>query len=117
MSQLPIQIFLSLIIVFFIVRLVLRYKKANLNGSEFVTWLFFWLIALTIVLLPETVNFLARSLKVGRGVDLVIYLALMILFYIFFKLSLRLEKIEQDISQVVRKVAMEEENEVDKEEE
>ena len=105
MSFQPIQILLSLIICILIGRLFIRFKKNNVKILEFILWLFFWLIALVIVLLPQTVNFLAKILRVGRGADLVIYIALIILFYIAFRISIHLEKIERDISKIVRKIS------------
>ncbi|MFZ5390886.1 MAG: DUF2304 family protein, partial [Patescibacteria group bacterium] len=41
----------------------------------------------------------------GRGSDLVVYLAVLILFYLVFKMVVRLEKIEQQLTMIVRSLA------------
>jgi hypothetical protein len=43
---------------------------------------------------------------VGRGVDLVIYISVLILFYLIFRTLVRLDKIEKDITKIVREVAL-----------
>ena len=48
----------------------------------------------------------ANILGVGRGVDAVIYLALILLFYMQFKNYVKMEKIEQDVSKVVKEIAL-----------
>ena len=104
----PIQILLIIIVLILIWQLVLRFKRGSIRTLEFTGWLCFWLAAIVVILLPETVSFLARILRVGRGADLVIYLALIILFYLFFRTSIHLEKIERDITKIVRKISFRE---------
>ena len=102
----PIQILFLLVICIVIGKLIVRFKKNDIKVLEFVLWLLFWLIAFIIILLPQTTSFLARVLGIGRGADLVIYISLIILFYIAFRISVRLEKIERNIAKIIRKIAL-----------
>jgi hypothetical protein len=59
-----------------------------------------------VVLRPETATFLARSLGVGRGADVVIYLSVAALFYLQFRLFGRLEDHERQITALTRELAL-----------
>jgi len=63
--------------------------------------------AVVFILFPEITNQLARNLGVGRGADLVFYTSIIIFWYVILKLYARLRKLEQTITTIVRKNAME----------
>ncbi|PIW95802.1 hypothetical protein COZ84_01545 [Candidatus Kuenenbacteria bacterium CG_4_8_14_3_um_filter_39_15] len=58
---------------------------------------------------PESLTKIANILGIGRGADLVLYLAVVVVFYLMFRIFIRLEKMERDITKVVRKNALEKE--------
>lgn len=97
---------LSLFAVFAGVRVVGRYRAKELSGGIFGFWLVFWILVLLTAWLPGTATYLANRLGVGRGADLVTYISLAALFYLNFRLLVRLEKMERDITKIVRKVAL-----------
>ncbi|MFH1712743.1 MAG: DUF2304 domain-containing protein, partial [Candidatus Jacksonbacteria bacterium] len=45
---------------------------------------------------------------IGRGVDLIIYLSLIFLFSALFFILVRLERLERDVTKIVRKRTLEE---------
>ncbi len=49
---------------------------------------------------------LARLFGVGRGVDLVIYISIPILFYLLFLLYLRVEELNRKLTKIVREDAV-----------
>jgi len=69
-------------------------------------WLMFWLGVGAVVALPWTTSLLAARLGVTRGVDLVIYVAVIGLFYLVFRLTLKIEKLEGNITRLVREMAL-----------
>jgi small membrane protein len=89
-------------------RAVGRFRKGTIGTTELILWLFFWMAAGFCVLVPNITWSLARLLGVGRGVDAVIYLTLVGLSYAFFRLYLRLRQTEQQITLLVRKLALKE---------
>ena len=103
-----VQILIILLVLFIISRLVIKFRARVISGTETILWLIFWVVVAVVVLLPETTSFFARRLGVGRGVDLAIYLAIIIIFYIIFHLSVRLRKIEGNITKIIRHIAIEE---------
>lgn len=55
---------------------------------------------------PDTTNTIARWLGVGRGADLVFYLSILIFWFVVLKLYARIRKLEQVVTEVIRKDAI-----------
>ncbi|MEA3272282.1 MAG: DUF2304 family protein [Patescibacteria group bacterium] len=102
------QIIFVFFALFVISRTVIRFKKKELPLGWFLFWIIFWLVVITVVVLPWTTTLLADLVGIGRGVDLVIYFSIIILFYLVFRLFIRLEKIERNITKLVEKNAIDE---------
>jgi hypothetical protein len=106
--MLGIQIIVSVFALFALARVFDQFRKKKLGALWMFGWLIFWALVIIAVFLPQTTQTLADVLGVGRGVDVVIYLALVSLFFLVFKLFVKLESLEQEISQLVRKISIDE---------
>jgi hypothetical protein len=106
MHLLLIQIVVVLFALYAAGRAVGRFRRSTIGLSELLLWLGFWAAAGVLVLVPEITQRLAGVLGVGRGADAVFYLSLVGLSYAFFRLYLRLRQLEQQITVLVRKLAL-----------
>jgi len=69
-------------------------------------WIFFWIVALIFIWLPGgMLNYLGTFFGVGRGVDVLIYLSIIVLFYIISGLNRKIEQLETEITKLVREIA------------
>lgn len=102
-----IQILISLFALFAISRLIIKKSRAELKIGEFIIWLIFWLAAGVVVWIPNLTNIAANFLGIGRGADLVFYASILILFYLIFRIYVKIEKMERNITKVVRKDSLE----------
>lgn len=100
------QIILTSIIVFIIYRTVLTYKKGNLTKIFTFIWLSFWLIILFFLFKQQLLSQIAHSLGISRGVDLALYLSIIIIFYLIFRIFASLEELNQKFTQLIRKEAL-----------
>ncbi|MBU2542011.1 DUF2304 domain-containing protein [Patescibacteria group bacterium] len=83
---------------------VLSKRKSGLLGPKgTVFWVVFWLLASIFVWWPNSTVILANYLGIGRGTDLVLYVSLAIIFFVLFRLHVKIESIGRDITKVVRK--------------
>lgn len=101
-----IQIFLLIFIAFFLSRVFLRSREKVISAKTSLFWTIVWIIALIGILLPATTSKIATLLGVGRGVDVIIYLALSLLFYLVFRLYVMIEDIRREITSLVREIAL-----------
>jgi small membrane protein len=87
----------------------LRFRDKIISLQELILWTIFWFIVAFLVFFPEVTSYAANWVGVGRGVDLVIYMAILILFYLMFRALSKLDKVEKDVTRVVRTVALKDE--------
>jgi hypothetical protein len=105
-----IQIILISFAAFALSRVVLNWKRGALTLAGLAGWTAFWIAAAAVVIRPETASALARFLGVGRGADVVIYLALVAAFFLLFRLFAKIEAIERQLTKLVRMLALKDVN-------
>lgn len=101
-----IQILLLIAIAYIIFKTAQKYRISAITAREFFLWLCFWLLAALVVLFPKTTDAVARFLGIGRGADLIVYIGMIILFAGLFFFLVRLERLERDVTKIVRKMAL-----------
>jgi hypothetical protein len=83
-----------------------RARQGALGRTAAFLWSIFWIASGVVVLRPEFATSFASFLGVGRGADAVIYLAIIALFYLVFRIFLRLDRLDRDITSLVRMVSL-----------
>ena len=83
-----------------------RARQGVISWREAALWSLLWIAAGIVILLPETTNAIAQLFGVGRGVDAVIYGAITLLFILVFKAFLSLDRMERNLTDMVRKDAL-----------
>lgn len=101
-----IKIILVAFVLFVLMGVIRRYIKRDLNLREFIGWSLLWILVIIAVLIPQTTDLLASKVGVGRGLDLVVVLSIITLFYTLIKVLSKVERIERDISVIVREIAL-----------
>ena len=99
-----IQILIIMFALFAITRTLLQFRRGVLPGTWFLFWMLFWTGAGVVAALPQTADMAARVVGVGRGADVVIYVSLIALFYLVFRLYVKVEQVEGEITRLVRKL-------------
>src|SRR3989344_1683338 len=101
-----IQVVGIVIALFSLLIVLIRFRKKQISLREFSLWGIFWIILSVFIVFPELMSRLARLVGVTRGVDAIVYFALILLFYLMFKINVRMEKMEQDITKIVKEEAL-----------
>lgn len=102
-----IQIVLTGFLLFALSRVLLQLRQGKLTVGEFLFWAGLFILALAGVLDPELTSYIAKVLGIGRGADVVLYTSIALIFYLIFRLSIGLEEIRREITELVRKIALE----------
>ena len=101
------QLVAILIIIFFLARLIYQKIRGQILFLEFLIWLFFWVAAVFAVIFLKQIDALVLSLGFSSsGIDILLYLGFVFLIYLVFKLRLKLEKMERNITKLVREIAI-----------
>jgi len=109
-----IQLFIFLFAVFAMTRTVRQFRQGTLTLSWLIVWMLFWSLVAGAGISPQSTDVFAQWVGVGRGADFVIYLSLIALFYLVFRLFIKIEDSERELTRVVRKLAIEETDESQK---
>lgn len=87
---------------------VARKKRENLLGPlGAFFWIVFWAALVSIVSLPNIAQRVADMIGIGRGVDLVMYASIAVLFFVVFKLHIKVEGLKRDLTVIAREKALE----------
>lgn len=105
--QVVLTICIALIAIYMYMRLRSTLLDIILIGLFFVAGIFF-------TLFPETTNDIARFVGVSKGANLLLYSAILFLFFLILKLYSRLRKVEQKFTEFVRNKSLEEAEEMNR---
>ncbi len=81
------------------------YKKSWSSRTVF-WWCLFWVVATLVTLFPESASNIAATLGIGRGVDVIIYGALTLLFGLLFRAEVRFDRLEKQLTGLIRDLAL-----------
>ena len=85
---------------------VLSVRRGSLGRRAGIGWILLWLAAAVAIQRPELTVVVARFLGIDRGADLVFYLAILAMFAGFFVVLVRIRRLDQTLTEVVRQVAL-----------
>ena len=101
------QIIALLVIAFFLARIFRQRKNNQVSRTEFLFWLVFWFLAAMIIVFIKKIDMLVAGLGFSAaGIDVILYLSIVALFYMIFRLRIKLEKIDREITKIVREIAI-----------
>lgn len=109
-----IKIVISLFVLFAASRVYLRYRDGSIKFIVFVLWIVLWGGVAFFVWWPKFSDIIATRVGVGRGVDVLVYISIVALFYAVFRLYIKLEFIEHEITSLVRNIALKDQNSRDR---
>jgi hypothetical protein len=101
------QLIAITVIAFFLLRLIIQRRREKIAVGEFYFWLVFWIISALAVANIHFIDKLVADLGFsGTGIEVLLYLSVAVLFYFIFRLRLRIEHIERNITELVRADAL-----------
>ena len=66
-----------------------------------------FIIAVVVVaFIPNATSYFSSFLGIGRGIDFVVYLSILLLFYLIFRIYVRLEALNSSITKLTRAIAI-----------
>ncbi len=89
---------------------VLRFKDGKMSLGMLFVWSVIWLIVIFVSIYPKSTSLMAQFSGIGRGLDFILILGMLLSFYLIFKLYNKLETVEEELADLVRKIAIQNEN-------
>ena len=88
------------------------YLRLRSNVLDVILILLFVVVGVVFVIFNEITDKMAHFLGISRGADMIFYLGILFLFFLILKLYARLRRIEQNLTELVRKKSIEEIEEI-----
>ncbi|MFH1099233.1 MAG: DUF2304 domain-containing protein [Candidatus Uhrbacteria bacterium] len=85
-----------------------RFRKRHVSILVASIWCVLWVGVGVVALIPEATNRLADFFGIGRGADVVLYSAIVVILALVFRMSVRLEQLDRAITRVTREIALRE---------
>ena len=104
--MLLIQILLVIFFLFALIKVIGRFRVGELSKKGVLLWSLFWIAAAIVVLVPNSTAYFAELVGIGRGADLVVYVALAGVFFIIFRLMVKIEMLNRDITKLTRRISL-----------
>jgi hypothetical protein len=89
---------------------ILRFRDGKMSIGMLLLWIFIWLVIIIISLYPNDTNYLANYTGIGRGLDFVLIIGILLSFYLIFKMYNKIESIEEELTDLVRELAIQNKN-------
>jgi len=100
------QLLFTIFSLFAIITVVRQRKQGLLSHAWTLFWIGFWILADVVVFIPDSITIFANKLGIGRGTDLITYVAFALIFFVLFRLHVKLHEIQRDVTTAVRKDAL-----------
>src|SRR3989338_5761793 len=103
-----IQIITIIVVLFLITRVGIKLKRREITFREALFWALLWFGVGLVVLYPQIADRAASyiGLQTATGIDLAVYIAVGLAFYLIFRLFVHIERVERDITKIVRHLAL-----------
>jgi len=98
-------VFQTVYLVFFVTTLWRLVTKKVFRVWVVTMWILLWTTGAVLVLFPQVSFFLAHIFGIGRGSDLVIYVSIILIIYLLYRIYVKMEKISKRMDLVVRKMS------------
>ncbi len=98
--MLTIQIITVLFVAFAWSRAILRFKDKAISYSEFFFWMFIWTSVLLLTFNPGIADKTALIFGLQRGADAMFFIAIILLFYLIFRLYVKLDIVDRNLTRL-----------------
>jgi hypothetical protein len=81
-------------------------RDKHISFGEFSLWSLIWITVLIVTIFPNLTSVLSEFVGIGRGMDLAVYGGIVLLFYLMFRLYVKIDTQSKEITRLVREVAI-----------
>lgn len=86
-------------------RAFLRWRESKISFGEFLFWAGIWFAGLVFAAFPGSLGKLSNVAGFRRGMDLVIAVSIVVIFYLMFRVYVKIQDTEQEITKLVREIS------------
>lgn len=100
------QVVVTLFVLFALSRVFLRFRDKQINAFELVFWSIIWAVVTVVLYIPQVTKPVAEILDIGRGIDVAVYLSIVLMFYLVFRLYVKIDSMDRNVTKLVREISI-----------
>lgn len=85
---------------------LLNFKRNEIEGSEFVSWVFIWTVTIIITIFPNLLRSFAQNFFITRLFDMMVVGGFVLVIFMTAKMYVRTKRMEKKLENLVRKNAL-----------
>ena len=102
-----VQIIIILFALFALSRAFLRLRQRKVAITAFTFWTIVWAGIIFLSLFPGILSGFAKILGISSGTNLLVIFGVVTLFYLIFRLHIKMNDLEREMTKLVQKIAIE----------
>ncbi len=83
-----------------------QYKKESISRYWLLAFSTMWVIIAGAAMIPRAMDSVAQFLGVERAADLFVYVTVLLLLYVVYRLMVRTQKMHEEITELVRRITI-----------
>lgn len=83
-----------------------QYRKERVSLYWLISWSILWLAVIAVAFAPQVTDVIANRVGVEKGADLIVYTAVVVFCYAMYRVLVRQEEMQREITRLVREVAI-----------
>lgn len=103
-----IQIIILIFAIFALSRVILRFRDKLMSLGEFVFWVLIWLAVIAVSIYPNIISGISEIVGIGRSTDFAVYISIIVLFYLVFRIYVKMDEHEQRMIKFMREITIRE---------
>lgn len=88
------------------INLIRQLSQKKINISNSIKWFLLWLAMIVAAIDPNVTTKVANFFGIGRGVDFMMYAAFIFIFFLIFKILLRINQLDKNMTKIVNHLAV-----------
>ncbi|MBN1376941.1 DUF2304 family protein [Candidatus Woesearchaeota archaeon] len=101
-----IQVLVIIFAVYLIVKVIFNFKREKISLSEFIFWEILWILLIILAVFPRNFNTIAEKIGVSSIFNLIVYISIILLFFLIYKLYIKSEEQREEITKLVREITL-----------
>ena len=101
-----IQILIFVFALFAWSRVLLRFRDAEMSLRGLFFWSGIWLIVILVDFFPQVMTLIANRLGLSPGSGIIVYISILVLFYLVFRIYVMIETQNQTVTKLVRQISI-----------
>lgn len=86
-----------------------RKRFANKSIMFYIFWILLWLFIVVFAFVPELSSVIGNFFGISRGMDFLLVVAVIVSFYLIFRLFIKIDDLQEEITELVRLIAIKDE--------